>query len=98
MHHLLIGGSSLAKPPLQHLRLWHELQRLLREGDTACKIAREEGEVRTNRSDPAEDAACKIGRHICLDTLFSIMQANLGGLQLIGEHQHECAVKTEACM
>src|SRR5438034_6389604 len=54
------------------------------------------GDVPTDVEHPTQNGLCLLGRHPLFDTPFSLLQAGLGCLRLIGEEEQNCIVHTQA--
>jgi len=79
----------------EHLRFRQQIQRLACQGDPMHRLASVFGDARTDGEHVAPDDPCLLGRYLRLDTPFGILQARLGRLQLIGEHQVGCLLDTQ---
>jgi len=81
-------GRGHQRPHTQdHHRFRQQIQCLACQGDPLHRLAREIDDARTDGEHVAPDVPCLLGRYLLLDTPFGILQARLGRLQLIGEHQ-----------
>ncbi len=90
-----VGRGHQRTHTKDHLRFRQQIQRLACEGDSVHGVAGEIGDARTDGEHGAPDGPCLLGRHLLPDTPFGLLQAGLGRLQLIGEHQVGCLLNKE---